>query len=96
MLWEANLTTRTFKSLSRRHKHAYSSSSSSISNYEPVSASTHTSKDVELGTGEPCFVVVAEEIQPPRTMQQIGAGLSPWSNNGDQVLSGILLWDIDI
>ncbi|KAN0129766.1 hypothetical protein V8E53_012431 [Lactarius tabidus] len=86
MLWEANLTTRTFKSLSRRHKHAYSSSSSSISNYEPVSASTHTSKDVELGTGEPCFVVVAEEIQPPRTMQQIGAGLSPWSNNGDQVI----------
>lgn len=96
MLWEANLTTRTFKSLSRRHKHAHSSSSSSISNYEPTSTSTHASKDMELGTGEPCFVVVAEEIHPHKTMQQVGVGLSPSSNNEDQVLSGILPWGIDI
>lgn len=98
MLWEASLTTRPFKSLPRRHKLAYSSSSSSISNYELASTSTHASKDMELGAAEPYFVVVPEECQSYRTMQQIGAGLSQWSNNqdSDQVLSGLLLWDIDV
>jgi hypothetical protein len=90
MLWEASLTTRAFKSLPRRHKHAYSSSSSSISNHELPTTSTHASKDVELSFGGPgaSFVVLADEIQSHGTMQQIGAGLiqSSLSNNGDQVL----------
>ena len=47
----------------------------------------------ELGTR---FVVVTEEIQSHRTTQQIGVGLSPFSNNGDQVLSGILFWAINV
>lgn len=86
MLWEASLTARPFKSLSRRHKLAYSSSSSSISNSDLASTSTHASN----GAGEPCFVVGAEEIQSHKTMQQIDTGLSQWSNNGDQVLFGSL------
>ena len=93
MLWEASLTTRPFKSLPRRHKLAYSSSSSSIPNSELSSTYTHASKDMELGAGEPCFVVVAEEVQSHKTMQQIGTGLRQGSNNGDQVLSGLSPWD---
>lgn len=48
---------------------------------------------MELGAGEPCFVVVAEEVQSHKTMQQTGTGLRQGSNNGDQVLSGLSPWD---
>lgn len=98
MLWEASLTTRTFKSLPRRHKHAYSSGPSSIFNHELATTSTYSSKDMELGTGEPGtrFVVVTEESQSHRTMQQNGVGLSLLSSNGDQVLSGISPWAINV
>ncbi|KAI9429800.1 hypothetical protein H4582DRAFT_154222 [Lactarius indigo] len=77
MLWEASLTTRTFKSLPRRHKHAHSSSSSSTSNRELATASTRASKDMELGSGDlgTHFVVVTEEFQSYKTLPQIGAGL---------------------
>ena len=74
MLWEASLTARTCKSLPRRHKHAYSSSSSSISSHG----------------------LATEETQTHDTMPRIGAGLSPISNNRDQVLSDLVLWAINI
>ncbi len=98
MLWEASLTTRTFKSLPRRHKHAYSSSSSFISSHELAATSAHASKDMELGSGElgTCFVVVTEEIQSHEAMPRIGAGFSPLPNNGDQVLSDLLPWAINV
>jgi hypothetical protein len=49
---------------------------------------------MELGSGElgTCFVVVTEDIQSHKT----GAGLSPFQNNGDQVLSNLLLWATNI
>ncbi|KAI9463550.1 hypothetical protein BJY52DRAFT_1210289 [Lactarius psammicola] len=89
MLWEASLTARAFKSLPRRHKHAYSSSSSSISSHELATTSTHAYKNVELGSGEleSRFVVVREEIQSHKTMPRIGAGLNPLPNNGDQAIA---------
>ncbi|KAF8274426.1 hypothetical protein EI94DRAFT_684801 [Lactarius quietus] len=90
MLWEASLTTRTFKSLPRRHKHAYSSRSSSISNRELATTSTHASEDKELRTGElrsSSVVVVTEGIQSHRTMEEIGVGPNPLSNNGNQAIA---------
>lgn len=98
MLWEASLTTRTLKSLRRSHKHAYSSSSSSTSNHELATTSTHASKDMELKFGGPeaSFVVLADEIQSHGTMQQMSAGLSSLSNNRDQVLSDVLPWAMNV
>lgn len=99
MLWEASLTTRTFKSLPpRRHKHAYSSSSSFVFNHELATTSTHASEDMELGSGElgTCFAVVTEGIQSHKTMPRIGADLSPMPIKGDQVLSDLLSWAINV
>ncbi|KAH9061367.1 hypothetical protein EDB87DRAFT_1611427 [Lactarius vividus] len=86
MLWEASLTTRTFKSLPRSHKHVHSSSSSSTSNHGLATASSHTLNDMELGSGDlgTCFVVVTDEVQSSKTLPRISVGLSPFPKNGDQ------------
>ncbi|KAH9040664.1 hypothetical protein EDB85DRAFT_62137 [Lactarius pseudohatsudake] len=88
MLWEASLTTRTFKSLPRRHKYAHSSSSSSTSNHGLATASARASNDMELGSGDlgTCFVVVTDEVQSSKTLPRIGADLSPLPNNGVQTV----------
>ncbi|KAH9176423.1 hypothetical protein EDB89DRAFT_160747 [Lactarius sanguifluus] len=88
MLWEASLTTRTFKSLPRRHKYAHSSSSSSTSDHGLATASARASNDMELGSGDlgTCFVVLSDEVQSSKTLPRIGAGLSPFPNNGDQAI----------
>ena len=98
MLWEASFTTRTVKTLPRRHKHAYSSGSSYISNHELAMTSTHTFKDMKLGSGGlgTCFMAVTEETQSHKTIPRIGAGLSPLPNNEDQVPCNLLLWTINV
>ncbi|KAH9083426.1 hypothetical protein EDB83DRAFT_2329125 [Lactarius deliciosus] len=87
MLWEASLTTRTFKSLPRRHKYAHSSSSSSTSNHGVATASARASNDMELGSGDlgTRFVVLTDEVQS-KTLPRIDVGLSPFPNNGDQAI----------